>query len=530
MKSLAVKLLTPCIAGMCCVVGPISASAETPAIVAAPVAPAPNQVGVVAAVQNRVSIGKPGAVGHVAQSGQPVFLGEVVTTDASGRLQIMLLDETIFTIGPNSAITIDEFVYDPSTDAGKVSAEILRGAFRFVTGKIAHKDPTRMKVKLPAGTIGVRGTLVVGHIEGQRSTIALVGPGSIVVDNPGAQAGRAVTISRPGFGTVIDSMNAPPTPPAFVPPQQMNQMNEALGPLTLGPPPGSPPDAQMQRGAPTGDQTAENRGTPAPQGSYQPGQPGGEPRPGMMPPHGSMPSPGMMPERGMMPPPGTMPPGMMPERGMMPPPGIIPPPGIAPSPVTMPPLGIAPSPGMLRPPSDIGLVPAPLFVPTPPVQATTTPAAQSAILQTTQITNLITTLDQLRSIQTGVFHFRASAPNAFHQTAPVDKFGPMAVSLDVNFGSRTIGGGTSKVRVQNGLTGTPQIDATLPVAAQSWPTGGGPAVFTVSGTPLSATFTIQNGGGVVATEMKADATYDNGAGKQGTGVIDHIARQPGAGP
>ena len=45
-----------------------------------------------------------------------------VTTKADSRLQVMLLDETVFTVGPESDMVLDEFVYDPSTNAGKITA------------------------------------------------------------------------------------------------------------------------------------------------------------------------------------------------------------------------------------------------------------------------------------------------------------------------------------------------------------------------------------------------------------------------
>jgi hypothetical protein len=80
-------------------------------------------------------------------------------------MQILLLDQTVFTIGPESELVIDEFVYDPKTNAGKLSAEITKGVFRFVSGKIAHEKPEDMNVKLPAGTLGVRGTMVAGRVD-----------------------------------------------------------------------------------------------------------------------------------------------------------------------------------------------------------------------------------------------------------------------------------------------------------------------------------------------------------------------------
>jgi hypothetical protein len=51
------------------------------------------------------------SVGRVVSSGDRIFLGDKIETGPQAGLQIMLLDETIFTIGPNAAMVIDKFVY-----------------------------------------------------------------------------------------------------------------------------------------------------------------------------------------------------------------------------------------------------------------------------------------------------------------------------------------------------------------------------------------------------------------------------------
>ena len=177
----------------------------------AAVSPAANlvRIGAAAAVHGMVQAAAPGAVGRIIQSGKPLFLNDHVTTDAQGRLQVMLLDETIFTIGPNSDMVLDEFVYDPTTSAGKVTARVTKGVFRFVTGKVARKDPASMKVGLPIGTIGIRGTIAMGQVTGNDATVILGGPGSQnnTQDTPGAitvtSGDSSVDISRPGFGTTL---------------------------------------------------------------------------------------------------------------------------------------------------------------------------------------------------------------------------------------------------------------------------------------------------------------------------------------
>lgn len=190
----------------------VPAGAAQMPVAAGPVAPSGlEQVGIVAAAGGKVELTTPGQVGRIAQSGQPVFLGDKVSTDAQGHLQIMLLDETVFTIGPNSAITIDRFVYDPSTQKGEIHASMTKGVFRYVSGKIAVKNPKNVTVKLPAATIGFRGTIVGGNIDqtGQ-GLLGLLGPGGN--NDAGAQVGSFSVdgqngdhqdVNRSGFGVEV---------------------------------------------------------------------------------------------------------------------------------------------------------------------------------------------------------------------------------------------------------------------------------------------------------------------------------------
>lgn len=203
-------------------------------------APAVARAGVAGAVSGEVAVAAvPGvrAVGKDVVSGDPIFLGDKITTGPNGRLQIMLEDETTFTLGPKAALTIDRFVYNPSTNAGQVSATILKGTFRFVSGKIAQRDPSHMEVKLPVGSIGVRGTSVAGQTDGTRATVVLLGPGAendagervgrILVSGTGAAA-TPVEIVRPGFATEIAGPDVPPSPPVRMDPVRLAALTAPL--------------------------------------------------------------------------------------------------------------------------------------------------------------------------------------------------------------------------------------------------------------------------------------------------------------
>lgn len=117
------------------------------------------QAGVSAAVQGQVSVARVDAVGRQIDSGEPIFLNDAVTSGPESGMQIMLLDETVFTIGPESEISIDTFVYDPATGQGSLAANMTKGVMRFVTGNVSSGNPQNMTIKLPVGTIGIRGTL-----------------------------------------------------------------------------------------------------------------------------------------------------------------------------------------------------------------------------------------------------------------------------------------------------------------------------------------------------------------------------------
>ncbi|MCX5788731.1 MAG: FecR domain-containing protein [Elusimicrobia bacterium] len=213
---------------------------------ARPSSAALTRIGAAAAVAGGVTATSEGeAVGHVLSSGKPVFLNDHVVSDAKGRLQVLLLDETVFTLGANADMVLDEFVYDPNTNAGKVTARVVSGAFRFVTGKMAAKDPGQMKVKAGVATIGIRGTIVACSVTAQGTTCVLLGPGQNTSgsDRVGSirveSEGRTVEINRAGFATVVE-VGRPPSPPFRLAPDAVRTMFGALA--------GAPPSNHDQQG------------------------------------------------------------------------------------------------------------------------------------------------------------------------------------------------------------------------------------------------------------------------------------------
>lgn len=80
-----------------------------------------------------------------------------LTTGNSGTVHLLLPDETIFSVGPNSDIVLDDFVYDPKDPSNtKIAIDFSKGVFRWVTGKVVKHE--NVNLKLPVGDLGFRGT------------------------------------------------------------------------------------------------------------------------------------------------------------------------------------------------------------------------------------------------------------------------------------------------------------------------------------------------------------------------------------
>ncbi len=105
-----------------------------------------------------------------AVNGAELQSGDSIITKDKTRVQVMLKDDTVVTIGPNSSFSFEEFLYD-GTKNSKLSMKAERGFFRSVTGKLGKIAPERFKVKTASATIGIRGTDFSADIQQDREII-----------------------------------------------------------------------------------------------------------------------------------------------------------------------------------------------------------------------------------------------------------------------------------------------------------------------------------------------------------------------
>lgn len=105
--------------------------------------------------------------------GQSIAHRERIHTTSAGSVQLLFLDKTSMTIGPNSDLAIDEYVYDPNTNTGKLAATLSKGVMRFVGGQISHAG--NAQISTANAVVGIRGgvgifqpnSVFIGYGEGE---------------------------------------------------------------------------------------------------------------------------------------------------------------------------------------------------------------------------------------------------------------------------------------------------------------------------------------------------------------------------
>ena len=103
-----------------------------------------------------------------AAIGQDLMPGDWLETGRDGRISLTFVDDTRFSVGPDSRIALSKFEYDQTTQKGSFIAQIERGSIAVVSGRIAKTrcggaTPAGtscggMEVRTPKSAVAVRGT------------------------------------------------------------------------------------------------------------------------------------------------------------------------------------------------------------------------------------------------------------------------------------------------------------------------------------------------------------------------------------
>jgi hypothetical protein len=100
-----------------------------------------------------------------AEVGTPIKLGNTLKTGTKGAMGVTFKDNTVMSFGPDTELTVDEYLYAPGKDNLKFGTSMSKGSLQVVSGVIAKLKPESVTMKTPTGTIGIRGTRFLVKVE-----------------------------------------------------------------------------------------------------------------------------------------------------------------------------------------------------------------------------------------------------------------------------------------------------------------------------------------------------------------------------
>jgi hypothetical protein len=136
-------------------------------------------VGDVEAVRRDAYGTPPAAAREPKNRGDGVVYQEVLETLQRSGMLVKFNDGSKLTLGANSKVMVDAFVYAPGDAGSKALISIPAGALRYVTGAMPKGQTT---IDTPAATMVLRGTNVKVSADGSH-TLLVVDEGSVSVHN-----------------------------------------------------------------------------------------------------------------------------------------------------------------------------------------------------------------------------------------------------------------------------------------------------------------------------------------------------------
>ncbi len=158
------------------------------------------EVGTATAVNPLSQRTSPGGETSALTVGARIVHKERIQTSAQGSTQLLFLDKSSMSIGPNANIVIDDYVYNPNERSGHMAASLTKGALRFVGGELSHQGDTT--ITTPVAVIGIRGGTATVDVTGNGVRVINLNGNLKVFYQGGVQSiwknGWALTINNDG--------------------------------------------------------------------------------------------------------------------------------------------------------------------------------------------------------------------------------------------------------------------------------------------------------------------------------------------
>lgn len=120
--------------------------------------------GVIKNVTGKASIERGDQVIPAAE-GVKIHAKDILQTGPGGSMGVIFRDDSTLSMGPDTRIFIDDFLFSPGEGKLSFVSKISKGTAAYLSGKIGKLSPGATRVETPLAVLGIRGTRFLVEVE-----------------------------------------------------------------------------------------------------------------------------------------------------------------------------------------------------------------------------------------------------------------------------------------------------------------------------------------------------------------------------
>jgi len=137
-----------------------------------------------------------------------VLFKDVIQTQDESRARALFQDDSMLTVGENSRVEIDEYIYNPDVNVRRAIVKLMQGQVRALVSKVFKANGSKFEVHTPSAVAAARGTYFTVWVENGQSGIINIGEKGRVDFTSG---GMTVAVD-PGYFSIAYEGQAPSVP------------------------------------------------------------------------------------------------------------------------------------------------------------------------------------------------------------------------------------------------------------------------------------------------------------------------------
>jgi hypothetical protein len=102
-----------------------------------------------------------------ATVGLEIWENDTLRTGPDGSIGVIFSDDTLLSLGPESTLFIDKFLFAPREGKYSIVLRMIKGTAAYLSGLISKLSPDSAHFETPTASIGIRGTKFVVRVEGK---------------------------------------------------------------------------------------------------------------------------------------------------------------------------------------------------------------------------------------------------------------------------------------------------------------------------------------------------------------------------